>query len=439
MLLIACGIDANDKVLPLAWALVPIENEIWWTWFLEYLKHSIPVLSLENHIFISDREKGMANAVSTVFDKSIHLHCCQHIADNLQQRYGNKVRPLFWKACRAKTRELFHEKMEELKAQSLPAFDYLSKIPKMTWTRAYTIYPRYSHDTSNIVESINSSWSNIRCLPPLQIMDAIYSEAMKTIYNRSTTKQKSDSISDIPIAKFQARMKTARRYRVFPSSNGIGQVEDPESGQKWIVNLPENECDCTDFYEYQSPCSHAIAAARFSDIDPITLFDNHYSTRVYRKTYSQPLIPISIENLVPDLNIKPPIIQKQAGRPKTKRIRKGSWQRKQTRCGNCLDWGHNRRGCIGQPVLSGRRERAYDWLEEIQGQGVDSEEEEEEEESENGDTILVEEEDKLEEELDEGSSELSVIANSQFDIMEVDQEEEEDVVISYTRSGRIRR
>jgi hypothetical protein len=58
----------------------------------------------------------------------------------------------------------------------------------------------------------------------------IYSEAMKTVYNRSTIKQSLDSISDIPIAKFQARLKTSRRYRVFPSSNGIGQVEDPESG-----------------------------------------------------------------------------------------------------------------------------------------------------------------------------------------------------------------
>ena len=27
MLLVACGIDANDKVVPIAWALVPIENE----------------------------------------------------------------------------------------------------------------------------------------------------------------------------------------------------------------------------------------------------------------------------------------------------------------------------------------------------------------------------------------------------------------------------
>jgi hypothetical protein len=60
---------------------------------------------------------------------------------------------------------------------------------------------------------------------------------------------------------------------VFPSGNGIAQVEDPESGRKWIVNLPENKCDCGDFYEYQSPCSYAITAARYAEIDPITLFD----------------------------------------------------------------------------------------------------------------------------------------------------------------------
>lgn len=141
------------------------------------------------------------------------------------------------------------------------------------------------------------------------MMDTIYTEAMKTVYNRSTTKQRVETISDIPIAKFQARLKASRRCRVSPSSNGIGQAEGPESGRKLILNLPENECDCTDVHEYQSSCSHAIAAAMFSDINPITIFDIHYSTRLYQKTYSKPLIPISIENLVCDQSIKPPIIQ----------------------------------------------------------------------------------------------------------------------------------
>src|SRR3979490_637642 len=36
-LLIAVGIDAEDRILPLAWALVPIENERWWGWFCQNL------------------------------------------------------------------------------------------------------------------------------------------------------------------------------------------------------------------------------------------------------------------------------------------------------------------------------------------------------------------------------------------------------------------
>ena len=137
MLLVACGIDANDKVVPIAWALVPIENETWWTWFLGYLKHCISIPESEDYIFISDREKGMATAGHAVFDKLIHLHCCQHIVDNLQQRYGNRVRPLFWNACRAKTRQLFAEKMEELRAQSQPAVRGQASNSSKVWFKYY--------------------------------------------------------------------------------------------------------------------------------------------------------------------------------------------------------------------------------------------------------------------------------------------------------------
>jgi MULE transposase domain/MuDR family transposase len=44
MLLIACGIDANSNVVPLAWALVPIEDEGWWAWFMTYLKAAYPCM-----------------------------------------------------------------------------------------------------------------------------------------------------------------------------------------------------------------------------------------------------------------------------------------------------------------------------------------------------------------------------------------------------------
>ena len=81
-------------------------------------------------------------------------------------------------------------------------------------------------------------------------MDTIYLETIKIVYNRSNQEYKFDSIVDIPMAKFQARIKTARHYRVFPSRNRIAQVEDPENGQKWTVDIVKNECNCTDFYKY---------------------------------------------------------------------------------------------------------------------------------------------------------------------------------------------
>lgn len=83
------------------------------------------------------------------------IHCCRHIADNLQQRFGNKIRPLFWQAARAQTRRLFKLKMEVIQRQSKPVWEYLTVIKKTLWTTAYRAYPRYGHDTSNIIESVN--------------------------------------------------------------------------------------------------------------------------------------------------------------------------------------------------------------------------------------------------------------------------------------------
>ena len=71
--------------------------------------------------------------------------------------------------------------------------------------------------------------------------------------------------------------------------------------------------------------------------------------------------PLSIENLSSDPNILPPLIAKKRGRPRVKRIRKGALKRKQTKCTNYLQLGHNKRRCVAQPARNGRAERARDW------------------------------------------------------------------------------
>jgi len=99
MLMIVVGIDANDNAIPLAWALVPTESEEWWTWFCDFLKDAFDKLSDKGYVFISDRDKGLATTVHTVFLRGCAIYCCQYIADNVQTNFGAKCRPLFWKCA----------------------------------------------------------------------------------------------------------------------------------------------------------------------------------------------------------------------------------------------------------------------------------------------------------------------------------------------------
>jgi hypothetical protein len=230
------------------------------------------------------------------------------------------------------------------------------------------------HNTSNIVESLNSAWNPIQALHPLKIIDAIWSTVMKTIYNRYNRPQQSIELADIPLAKFRDRLRFSRRYTVFESGNGIYQVQVPDSGSKFTVDLSKRTCTCHNFYEYSGPCAYAITACRFKAVDPYTYFHFAYLTRSYRKTYQIPMKPISIEDLALDPDILPPKPCKLRGRPKTKRIRKNAWKRQERRCGNYRQTGHNTRRCTGLPAAkNGRGERARDWqaIDEDEGSGSD--------------------------------------------------------------------
>jgi hypothetical protein len=108
MLYIVAGLDANDQIIPLAWALVPTEDGYWWDWFCNEVAQAFEEFGGQDVIHISDRDKGLKAATKERWPKSVAAHCCQHIADNVQAYYGGmKIRKLFWNCARAKTQDKF--------------------------------------------------------------------------------------------------------------------------------------------------------------------------------------------------------------------------------------------------------------------------------------------------------------------------------------------
>src|SRR5258706_642038 len=255
--------------------------------------------------------------------------------------------------------------MTEIQNIRISAFDYINDIPHDLWARYAFPEPRYGQDTSNINESLNHTYSDIRFLPPIQMLNAIYMKTMTMIYERRRKPQLGQVLADIPYQKYLERKEYSRRYFVLSSNDGLHQVQVPDTGVYKIVNLKAITCECTNFQEYRSPCAHAIAAIVKDAENPFDYFDISFYLEQYRKSYERSLPPVSIAALKKDGKTGPPIIIKKRGRPSTKRIRKqATWCKNlmKRRCGTCEQYGHDRRTCKNQPVESYQRQRLRDNL-----------------------------------------------------------------------------
>ena len=90
-----------DEIYPVAVAITKDnESEATWTWFLELLHSAVELLVMTHprasvtqkyFTFISDRQKGLIQALNKVFPDNHACHCSVHIARNMEKLSGKKV------------------------------------------------------------------------------------------------------------------------------------------------------------------------------------------------------------------------------------------------------------------------------------------------------------------------------------------------------------
>ena len=161
--------------------------------------------------FISDRDKGLHAALPQVFPDAYHSYCCQHLADNIQKDHGGLAcQNLFWKAAYAYTEQNFQEGMLKLKEQSQDAYDYLNEKSHTSWSQYAFPAPRFGHITSNIAESINSSWDEHCNKPILQLFTSTWAKVMSTMHVRRHQRHVSDWITDYAKMKIDENYQQAR-------------------------------------------------------------------------------------------------------------------------------------------------------------------------------------------------------------------------------------
>ena len=88
-------------------------------------------------------------------------------------------------------------------------------------------------------------------------------------------------------------------------------------------------------------CGSAVCPCRHRD----TCLDERRVGSL-RAVYEIGIIPVDMETVVPE-DVEPPVVHRQAGRPKTKRIRKRHEGKRKgiVFCTICGQSGHNKRSC----------------------------------------------------------------------------------------------
>ncbi|KAL8461173.1 hypothetical protein ACS0TY_032595 [Phlomoides rotata] len=305
-------IDANQQIIPLAFAIVDEETKVAWRWFLRLLSKHI-VRGMWGVCLISDRHIAIIKAVESVpaFQEPLGVHrfCLRHIASNFNSRFKCvELKDLCYNAGRAFTVFKFNQIMEQIKELSPATFAYLDSIDRAKWTFCYDQGFRCGIMTTNMFECFNGVLVGARRLPITVIVRITFQRTKNFFMEREklaikfqwTNQRFLDNI--LNLYQKEAEEGVTSRYTVDSYNNAlqIASVSTFYDGSKtshtYTVKLSTRECSCGKWSFTGISCSHAAAVCRHFHFEVSELVHVVYSTQTYASIYSSALfLPLGDE------------------------------------------------------------------------------------------------------------------------------------------------
>ncbi|KAK8646817.1 hypothetical protein V6N13_120587 [Hibiscus sabdariffa] len=366
-LLSAVGVDGNDSLYPICWAVVEAENESSWHWFLSLMMTDLEMTNSYHFTFMSDKQKGLIEVLLELFPHSQHRKCVRHLYSNFKNVAGFKGKNLkdaLWKAARSTYKKEFEDAMSELKTISPDAFNWLKEKDPSQWSKShFRTLCKSDMLLNNFSECFNKLILDARDKPILTMMEMIRNYLM---HKMAQKKEVADKYIGTLCPKIQKKLDLAIEHsaRCWPTRAGdqMYQVSCGPSNQH-AVDLKCFTCTCRKWDLTGIPCSHAVSCMVLENLKPESFVHSCYKIETQQLIYKSLIKPMRGPNQwVTDTTcepVLPPKLRRPPGRPKTKRKREAdeapqtSTSRFTKRgvkmyCSKCGKSGHNKRTCKGE-------------------------------------------------------------------------------------------
>ncbi|KAI3794251.1 hypothetical protein L1987_36880 [Smallanthus sonchifolius] len=356
-ILTTVGVDANNGIYLVAYAILEAENTSSWTWFLECLGDDLDLDSRSNFTFISDRQKGIIPALAKTYPSAEHRYCLRHIHENMKQSWkGNLYKDFLWRAATATTIPQFQLIMEELRKFNQGAYDWLIAIPPRHWSRShFTGRSKCDVLLNNLCEVFNKQLVDGRDKPIITCLEYIREYIMRKIVNVQKVIDKSGGPLTPTATRVFNNIKSAAA-KCSVSWNSLNKFQVSEHEEQYVVDVQQKVCSCRKWELTGIPCKHAVASIWNMANNgqavgiPETWVASCYWLDTWKRVYMNKIDPINGRQLWPKspcpTTLLPPKHHTPIGRPKKKRKKSSDELRQSTKK------GHNKKTCKGQDAAT---------------------------------------------------------------------------------------
>ncbi|XP_042496943.1 uncharacterized protein LOC122075840 [Macadamia integrifolia] len=382
ILLSAISVDGNNRLLPLAFAVVESECKDSWLFFLHNLYTALRSTSDDMGCltFMSNKQKDLTEAVREVFPDSYTRHCSRHLYANFKIHFpGDKLKSLFWAASRAYRELEFKVALSKMNSIRKDAHDWLSANPPSSWSRwAFDHRAKSGHITNNMTKSFNHWVGPYRDKPILYLIDQLWTCLMEKLDKRfkQACSYKGSLTSKIK-KKLDFIYQQSRSCVALSAGHNEFEVNDGTS--RFVVNLNTRKCGCQVWVATGLPCRHATCCIAYKRERVEDYCDSFYSLGKYMQAYKNIMHPLPNILELADTNImgvvESPPLRRQPGRPPKVRKREdgepaaGEYKKKSSsvRCDRCKLEGHNKRTYEGGAI---RRKRKWSSSKTMQNRNI---------------------------------------------------------------------